>query len=114
MSSPVSSDFSDQRRSDRDEVFLRTVLTAGKKSGISTQLVNLSKHGFMARTLEPLAKNSEIRILLPYAGEVSATVIWSLGGRIGCSFKMPFDDREYPKILAAVKTAKPNWQFAKS
>jgi len=109
--SPATSDFSDQRRSDRDEVFLRTVLTAGKKSGISAQLVNMSAHGFMARTTEPLSQDSKLRILLPFAGDVAATVVWSLGGRIGCAFDMPFDDREYPKVLAAVKTAKPNWQF---
>jgi hypothetical protein len=113
MSNPVSSDFSDQRRSERDEVFLRTALATGKKSGISTQLVNISAHGFMARTLEPMAQNSKIRILLPFAGEVAATVVWSLGGRIGCAFDISIEDREYPKILAAIKTAKPNWQFAK-
>jgi PilZ domain. len=112
MTSPATSDFSDQRRSDRDEVFLRTVLAVGKKNGISAQLVNMSAHGFMARTIEPMAQDAKLRILLPFAGEVSAIVVWSLGGRIGCSFEIPFEDREYPKVLAAIKTAKPNWQFA--
>lgn len=112
--SPASSDFSDQRRSDRDEVFLRTGITAGKKSGLSVQVVNMSAHGFMARTTEALPQESKLRILLPFAGEVAATVIWSLGGRIGCAFEIPFEEREYPKVLAAIKTAKPNWQFAKN
>jgi len=38
--------------------------------------------------------------------------VWSLGGRVGCSFEIPFEDSEYPKVLAAIKTAKPNWRFA--
>ncbi len=112
MSIPANTDFTDQRRSDRDEVFLRTVLAAGKKSDISAQIVNISAHGCMARTTEPLGQNVKIRILIPSAGEVAATVVWSLGGRIGCSFEIPFEDNEYPKILAAIKTAKPNWRFA--
>jgi hypothetical protein len=111
MTSPATSDFSDQRRSERDEVFLRTVLAVGKKSGISAQVVNMSAHGCMARTLEPMTQDSKVRILLPFAGDVAATVVWSLGGRIGCAFDIPFEDREYPKVLAAIKTAKPNWQF---
>ena len=110
--SPATPNVSDLRRSDRDEVFLRTSLTIGKKSGVSAQIVNMSAHGCMARTPEPIMQESKIRILLPFAGEVAATVVWSLGGRIGCSFEIPFEDREYPKVLAAVKTAKPNWQFA--
>lgn len=109
--SPATSDFSDMRRSERDEVFLRTVLTIGKRSGISAQLVNMSAHGFMARTQEAIMQEAKLRILLPFAGEVAGTVIWSLGGRIGCAFDIPFEDKEYPKVLAAVKTAKPNWQF---
>lgn len=111
--SPASPDVSEQRRSARDEVFLRTVLTIGKKSGISAQLVNLSASGFMARMSETVPTNTPIRILLPFAGEVAATIIWSLGGRIGAAFDIPFEDKEYPKVLAAVKTAKPNWQFVK-
>jgi hypothetical protein len=113
MSQSAPSDFNDQRRSERDEVFLRTALAIGKKSGISAQLVNISAHGCMARTSEAIATNTPIRILLPFAGEVTATVVWSLGGRIGCSFEIPFEERDYPKVLAAIKTAKPNWQFAK-
>lgn len=109
---PAKSDFSDQRRSERDEVFLRTTITVGKKSGITVQLVNMSAHGCMARAPEHLPQDSKLRILLPFAGEVAATVIWSLGGRIGCAFDIPFRENEYPKVLAAVKTAKPNWQFA--
>lgn len=111
--SPATPSFNEQRRSERDEVFLRTVLTVGKKSGISAQLVNLSAHGFMARTAESIPANTPIRILLPFAGDATATAVWSLGGRIGGSFDIPFEEKEYSKVLAAVKTAKPNWQFVK-
>lgn len=107
------SDFNDQRRSERDEVFLRTTFSVGKKSGISAQLVNLSAHGFMARMAETVPTNTPVKIMLPFAGEVTATVVWALGGRIGGSFDIPFEEKDYPKVLAAVKTAKPNWQFAK-
>lgn len=112
--SSATSDFSDLRRTGRDEVFLRTTLSVGKRSGVSAQIVNMSAHGLMARTPEPLPQESKVRILLPFAGDVAATVVWSLGGRIGCSFEIPFEERDYPKVLAAVKTAKPNWQFIAS
>lgn len=99
------------RRVERDEVFLRTNLAHGRRTGISAQLVNLSPLGFMARTGEMFAPDTVITILLPDAGEVSARVAWSLGGRIGCEFEIPFADTEYPALLDAVKTARPNWQL---
>ena len=113
MSDPTAKvDYNDLRRSDRDEVFLRTTLSMGKKISISAQLVNISAHGFMARTLEPFTSDSRIRIMLPVVGDVGARVIWALGGRIGCSFETPFDVKEFPKIVAGIKSAKPNWQFS--
>lgn len=103
-------DSSDQRRSERIEVFLRTSLSTSRKPQISSQLVNISTMGFMARTAESFEQEDKLRILLPYAGDVSARVVWSLGGRIGCAFDHPFDEREFAKVLGAIKTAKPNWQ----
>lgn len=103
-------DFSNLRRAERDEVFLRISLTVGRKTGLSAQLVNISPYGFMARTLEPLSPESRIRIPLPLAGEMAAKIVWSLGGRIGGLFEVPIDEKDYPKVLAAIKAAKPNWQ----
>ncbi len=108
--STEKSDFSDQRRSERVEVFLRTNLTVGKKSGISAQLVNISTHGFMVRTAETVAEGTNIKILLPSAGNVGAKAVWGLGGRIGCSFDIPLDETDFTRTLDAIKTAKPNWQ----
>lgn len=108
----ATADYSDQRRSERDEVFLRTTLSYGKKIGISGQLVNISPHGCMIRTLEPFTAESMIRVLLPQTGEVAAQVKWALGGRIGCAFETPFSEPDYARLLAAIKSARPNWQFA--
>jgi|KBSSwiStaDraftv2_1062776.scaffolds.fasta_scaffold55782_4 hypothetical protein len=101
----------DQRRSERDEVFLRTTLATAKRSGITVQLVNISAHGFMARTQEHFAEGVPVRVVLPLAGEVSGKVVWSLGGRIGCEFEHPIEAKQYPSILGAIKLAKANWQL---
>ncbi len=100
----------DKRRAERIEVFLRTSISTGRKSSLSAQLVNISSMGFMARTAESFNEGDRLRIMVPYAGDVAARVAWSLGGRIGCAFEIPFDEREFAKVLGAIKTAKPNWQ----
>lgn len=97
------------RRAERDEVFLRTSLTLGKRSGISAQLVNISAYGFMIRTNETAAVGSPIRVRIPELGELSAQVVWSLGGRIGAEFELPIPERDYPVLLSAIKNARPNW-----
>lgn len=107
--SPLRSESNNLRRASRDEVFLRTSLSWGRKTGISGQLVNISASGFMARTLEAFTAESRIRILLPLAGEVPAQVVWAMGGRIGCAFDQPFDEKLYPRLLSAIKLARPNW-----
>ena len=99
-----------QRRAERIEVFLRTSISSGRKANISAQLANISSLGFMARTAEAFNEGDRLRIMLPYAGDVAARVAWSLGGRIGCALEIAFDEREFAKVLGAIKTAKPNWQ----
>lgn len=111
MGQDITTDGStDQRGAERDEVFLRTSLILGKKTRISAQLVNISPTGFMARTMEPLSSDSKLIVVLPLVGNVPARIMWSLGGRIGGKFDTPIEALDYPKILTAIKTAKPNWQ----
>jgi hypothetical protein len=110
--SPLRSEGNNLRRDTRDEVFLRTMLSCGRKIGIGGQLVNISTSGFMVRTLEAFAPDSIVRILLPLAGEVPARVVWAMGGRVGCAFESPFDDKLYPKLLVAIRSAKPDWAKA--
>lgn len=101
----------DHRSVGRDEIFLRTSLAVGRRTGIGAQIVNISPRGFMARTPEIFATGTTITLLLPSIGEVSARIVWSLGGRIGAEFEIPFTEAEYPALLAAIKTARPNWQL---
>ena len=100
---------SGHRRAERDEVFLRTSLTLGRKSRLSVQLVNISPFGFMLRTNEPAAIGAPLRIKLPEIGEIAAHVVWSLGGRIGAEFNLAISEADYPVLLDAVKNARPNW-----
>lgn len=97
------------RRDTRDEVFLRTTLSNGRKTGISGQLVNISTSGFMVRTLETFAAEHALRIHLPLVGDVPGRVVWALGGRVGCAFEAPFDDKIYHRLLGAIRAARPNW-----
>lgn len=106
-----AADTGEHRSVERDEIFLRTSLAIGRRTGIGAQIVNISPRGFMARTGETFLADSTITLLLPLAGEVSARIIWSLGGRIGATFEVPFTETEYAALLAAIRTARPNWQL---
>ena len=107
----VQPNYSELRRAERDEVFLRTTIAHGAKRNIEAHLVNISPLGFMARTLVPIAVGEQIQIMLPVAGEVSARVAWSMAGRVGAEFADPFSAADYPRILEAMKGRSTNRQF---
>jgi hypothetical protein len=101
----------EQRRSRRDDVFFPTTMWSPDLGQIEAQVVNMSCHGFMARVREDLAQGSSIRLRLPEAGTLTASVIWSLGGRVGAEFADPVDSESYLAIIAAMGTAPTGWQF---
>jgi hypothetical protein len=107
----VQPSFSELRRAERDEVFLRTTIAHAGRRNIEAHLVNISALGFMVRTIVPIAVGEQVLIVLPIVGEVGARVAWSMAGRIGAEFAEPFSAAEYPRLLDALKGRSTTRQF---
>ena len=72
-------------------------------------LVNISTLGFMVREYGQTPKDSIVRLALPRLGQVSARVVWSLGGRVGAEFIRPIDDYAYMAMLNAARAKRQRW-----
>ena len=91
----------EDRAQPRDEVYHRTRATLADRRSITVMVVNLSPGGMMARAEAEIAVGERLTLQLPVVGIVTAAVRWSLGGRIGCQFDRPIDQRDYSALLAA-------------
>ena len=92
----------ERRRNERELVYLRTTIRLDDQSRVPVELVNISRTGFMARTDAPLTEETRLHIGLPVAGELSARVVWTLGGRIGAEFRHPIDAASYFTLIASL------------
>lgn len=95
----------DERSEPRDEVHHRARAVRADGSAAELLVVNMSARGLMARTTAEFAVGDRLRVRLPAAGQVSAEVRWSLGGRIGCQLDAIIPLAEYFQLLAVM--AKP-------
>ena len=101
--------YAEQRRAPRDEVALPTRMFTQDQRGGDVLLVNISSLGFMVREYGETPKGSIVRIALPRLGQVSARVMWSLGGRLGAEFIKPIDSYAYTAMLNAAKAKRQRW-----
>lgn len=101
----------DNRLLDRDRVCLETIITDGSGKQASVRLVDISPGGFHARADLDLRKHQIIRVILPLVGDVRARVMWSLIGCFGAQFFDSVGEREYPRLLATIKTGRHDWQI---
>jgi len=99
----------EQRRSQRDEVSLPTRMFTQDQRGSDVLLVNISQHGFMVREYGETPKGTIVRLALPRLGQVSAKVVWSLGGRVGAEFIKPIDSYAYAAMLNAARAKRQRW-----
>ncbi|RYD94190.1 MAG: PilZ domain-containing protein [Sphingomonadales bacterium] len=97
------------RRSPRDEVALPTRMFTQDQRGCDVLLVNISAHGFMVREYGETPKGTIVRLALPRLGQVSAKVVWSLGGRVGAEFIKPIDSYAYTAMINAAKAKRQRW-----
>lgn len=100
--------YAEQRRAPRDEVALPTRMFTDQLAS-DVLLVNISPLGFMAREYGETAKGTLVRIGLPRLGQVSAKVVWSLGGRVGAEFIKPIDQYAYTAMLNAARAKRQRW-----
>lgn len=91
----------DDRAEPRDEVYHRTRLTLVDHRVVTIAVVNLSPHGFMARTDVEVGVGERVAVALPVVGSRTATVRWALGGRLGCQLEHAIEPRAYRALLTA-------------
>jgi hypothetical protein len=101
--------YAEQRRAPRDEVALPTRMFSQDNRGGDVLLVNISPFGFMAREYGETPKGTMVRLVLPRLGQVTAKVVWSLGGRVGAEFLKPIDSYAYTAMLNAAKAKRQRW-----
>jgi hypothetical protein len=98
-----------QRRAPRDEVALPTRMLNADRLAADVLLVNISPLGFMVREYGMTQKGAVVRLVLPRLGECEATVVWSLGGRVGAEFTKEIDPYAYTAMLNAARTKRQRW-----
>lgn len=89
----------EKRRATRDEVFFRTIIRLPGSPEIPTEIINLSRFGFMARTAAIIGQDAVIHIRLPGYGDQQARVAWGLGNRVGAEFRPAIDQEEYNQLV---------------
>jgi hypothetical protein len=98
-----------QRRAPRDEVALPARMLDADRRAADVLLVNISPLGFMVREYGMTPKGAVVRLVLPRLGECEATVVWSLGGRVGAQFTKKIDPYAYAAMLNAARTKRQRW-----
>jgi hypothetical protein len=98
-----------KRRAPRDEVALPTRMLDAERRAADVLLVNISPLGFMVREYGATPKGAVVRLVLPRLGELEATIVWSLGGRIGAEFTKPIDPYAYAAMLNAARSRRQRW-----
>lgn len=95
----------DQRRAQRDEIYLGVWVWPKSPpygNAAAAELVNISRYGFMLRTTLDVIDGSLIAIELPEIGEMKARVAWSMDQQIGGEFLQAIDPADYFNLLAIV------------
>jgi hypothetical protein len=95
---PISSHERRPRRSPRVNVEVNAGLRQRGASGVSVRVLDLSPEGFRASTHLELSNGSEVWLRLPGLEPLHATVAWSTGHFIGCSFERPL----HPAVVAMI------------
>ena len=102
-----AADAYDGRAEPRDETLYRALATIDGEARQRLLIVNLSPHGFMARTERDLRAGQHVALTLPHAGSFVAAVRWSLGGRIGCLLDREIPPDVYGRTLVAMRAELP-------
>ena len=109
---PGDDAFSDasKRNAKRDSLFLLADIRkeGGARLG-KARVRNLSESGLMADFETGLADGDRLVVDLRGIGEVSGTVTWVLGGRIGMAFDVQIEPQNARKPLQASSDSMPSY-----
>jgi hypothetical protein len=85
----------DRRQGTRSELCLGVILRrAGEEGIVSAEITNLSATGFLAEFPQGAEIPAVLDVELPHAGSRAATVVWTNGWMVGCSFSKPLTRSE--------------------
>lgn len=91
----------ERRKTDRATIALDTLMCDREGRIFGTNVLNMSRSGFMAVTDTPLCERDPVRIDLPMIGWIRADVVWVLGERIGARFREPIEAFELEMLERA-------------
>ncbi len=70
--------------------------------GELTEVVNIARTGFLARTQTVRTLGNVIHLRLPALGERNAVVVWCANGLLGGRFIDPIDQESFARLLATL------------
>lgn len=89
---PAALPFASTREARRDSLFLLTAMsTADGQEPCKIRVRNLSAKGLMADCPVTVEKGQQVLLDLRGIGEVTGSVVWTCGERIGIGFTRPVD-----------------------
>jgi hypothetical protein len=87
-----------ERRAKRTPVALDAGLRQRGAGGVTVEILDLSTHGFRARTHLALAPGTDVWLKLPGLETLHGRVAWMQGTLIGCAFAQPL----HPAVLEMI------------
>jgi hypothetical protein len=86
----------------RMPVFGKARLRRDGLPDLALSLRNVSRSGFMVELSEHIPAGSRVRLIIPFAGAVTADVRWSHNHRMGCRLTRDFSTRQLAVLLLFV------------
>lgn len=103
MRKPTRPNEADNRRTERrHSVFFRTVLIESAVDGKPTEIVNIARSGFLAKTDMVQSLGDIVRPRLPIVGQRDAIVVWCANGLLGGRFVDPIEEDGFARLLATL------------
>ena len=87
----IAEDQSERRQSSRVPVALEATVRELGATGMGAQILNISEHGFMARSDGRFEVGSRVWLMLPGRERANAEVKWTAGDKLGAEFSEPID-----------------------
>ena len=99
---PTEGRSDDRREQPRHSVLFRTVLIDSEIEGEPTEVINIARLGFLARTPMQLEKGSQVRLNMPVLGQLDAVVVWCGNGLLGGRFAKPIGEAAFARLLQSL------------
>ena len=95
-------DFREQRAAERHPAPFCAILIECDMFGEQSEIVNIARLGFLARTRLMRMTGDALRLHIPDLGVVEAHVVWCANGMFGGRFCAPIDAQGFDRFLATL------------